>query len=103
MTHELRFEDFSFRHVTLAYVTREFAMSTALDSNGHYSHRKVNNSITQLTIILMDNKLNQKKLLYVFRNFRLNSAMFRPIFVPVGLAHNLMRNARNSILAADCK
>ena len=71
VTHELRFEDFSFRHVTLAYVTREFAMSTALDSNGHYSHRKVNNSITQLTIILMDNKLNQKKTALRIQEFSL--------------------------------
>ena len=34
-------------------------------------------------------------------NFCLHSAIFRPIFVPVGLAHNSLRNARNGVLAAD--
>ena len=46
-------------------------MSAALESNGHYSHRKVNNSITQKTIILMGNKLNQKKTALRIQEFSL--------------------------------
>ena len=38
----------------------------------------------------------KKKLLCEFGNFRLQSTMFQPIFVPVGLAHKSLRNARNS-------
>ena len=38
----------------------------------------------------------KKKLLCEFGNFRLQSTMFQPIFVPIGLAHKSLRNARNS-------
>ena len=38
----------------------------------------------------------KKKMLCEFRSFRLQSTMFQPIFVPVGLAHKSLSNARNS-------
>ena len=38
----------------------------------------------------------KKKALCEFGNFRLQSTMFQPIFVPVGLADKSLRNARNS-------
>ena len=38
----------------------------------------------------------KKKLLCELGNFRLQSTMFQPIFVPVGFADKSLRNARNS-------